>query len=123
MSLFARLFRTWFATIDAAEAIARVNEGAVLIGVRSGGEWSKEHPVDAVHIPLESVGRRAGELASTTPVVTICHSGARSAIAARTLAARGYTVASVRGGIGAWERAGGRIVTSHGIRRSEGSAQ
>lgn len=111
MGWLGQLFGKKYATIDAAEARSLVDAGALLIDVRSGAEWKREHPSAATHIPLESVGRRATELDAGRPIVTICHSGARSAIAARTLARHGFTVSSVRGGIGAWKRAGGRIAS------------
>jgi rhodanese-related sulfurtransferase len=112
MSFFSRMFCRNYSTVDAAAAIALLKEGATLVDVRTDGEWAKEHPAGAVHIPLTNIGQRASELARNTPVVTICHSGARSAIAARTLGRQGYTVYSVRGGMGAWQHAGGEVVNS-----------
>jgi rhodanese-related sulfurtransferase len=46
--------------------------------------------------------------------VTVCRSGARSANAARRLATAGYEVASLRGGMTAWQRAGERVVAKNG---------
>jgi rhodanese-related sulfurtransferase len=96
-----------FAEVSAADAIALVNNGAVLIDVRTGLEYKAGHADGARHMPLESVAGRAKELPAGSQVVVICQSGHRSALAARSLAKRGITVSSVLGGTPAWRRAGG----------------
>jgi rhodanese-related sulfurtransferase len=95
------------AEVSAEEAVALVAGGAVLIDVRTGFEFNAGHADGARHIPLESVARRSGELQADAAVVVICQSGHRSALAARSLAKRGFAVSSVIGGTPAWKRAGG----------------
>jgi rhodanese-related sulfurtransferase len=111
MGFFDRLFRRSYATISATTAREIVKSGGILVDVRTQGEWNAGHAPMAQHMPLGTVGKHADQLPSDIQVVTICHSGARSALAARTLAAKGFVVSSVRGGISAWEKAGGEIVT------------
>ncbi|MEO8094611.1 MAG: rhodanese-like domain-containing protein [Pseudolysinimonas sp.] len=98
-----------FAEVSADEAIALVARGAVLVDVRTGLEFNSGHANGARHIPLELVARRAAELPADADVVVICQSGHRSALAARSLAKRGFTVSSVLGGTPAWKRAGGAM--------------
>ncbi len=107
MSGFFRKAPPTFAEVIATEAIDLVASGAVLVDVRTGLEFNAGHADGARHIPLERVGLRASELTAETPVVVICQSGHRSALAARSLAKRGFTVSSVVGGTPAWKKAGG----------------
>ncbi|MET4706079.1 rhodanese-like domain-containing protein [Frigoribacterium sp. UYMn621] len=100
-----------FTEVTAKDAIDLVANGAILIDVRTGLEWSTGHADGARHIPLELVGLRSKQIPADADVVVICQSGHRSALAARTLARRGFTVSSVVGGTPAWKRAGGAIVS------------
>lgn len=62
-------------------------------------------------IPLPELGARAAELSAQRPVVVICHSGARSALATQQLLKAGFTqVANLRGGLRAWSGAGLPVV-------------
>lgn len=101
MSIFRRRYRG----VNVAQARALIVQGSRLIDVRSDKEWRAGHAAEAQHIELSSLESRLAELPEGTPVVTICHTGIRSAQAARTLAKHGYAVASVRGGMIAWNRA------------------
>ena len=101
MSIFRRDYRS----VSAPIARDLVEQGHILIDVRSEKEWRSGHAPEARHIPLDALESRMGELPVGTPVVTVCHSGVRSALAAQTLAKHGYTVASVRGGMMAWNHA------------------
>lgn len=101
---FFDLFRKTYKTVTVAQAQQLLREGASLIDVRGRGEWNSGHAREARHIPLDQLESKLGSLPTGTPVVTICHSGVRSAAAARTLARHGYDVSSVRGGMMAWNR-------------------
>jgi rhodanese-related sulfurtransferase len=78
------------------EAVARAKElvaqGAVLVDVRTDGEFARGHVPGAICIPVGDLQRRAGELPKGAKVVLYCASGARSASAARFLSARGHEV-------------------------------
>jgi rhodanese-related sulfurtransferase len=82
-----------------------LDAGATLVDVRSAPEWHSGHAPSAIHIPLQLV-RRSAIVPPGTPIVTICRSGHRSALAARWFARRGYRVASIDGGLPAWQAAG-----------------
>ena len=78
-----------------------------LIDVRSDGEYASQHAPDAVHIPLPELRQRLHQLDGEAPVICICASGARSAMAAMTLAKAGIkTVYNFSGGMAAWSAAG-----------------
>jgi rhodanese-related sulfurtransferase len=62
-------------------------------------------PSETVHIPMQEISRRIGELDSQQETVVICRSGGRSAQVAEFLAARGFaSVFNLAGGILAWSR-------------------
>lgn len=101
MSIFRRRYRT----VNVPQAKDLIEQGHLLIDVRSEKEWRSGHVAGARHIPLDALSTRLSELPADTPVVTVCHSGIRSAMAARKLADHGYSVSSVRGGMIAWNHA------------------
>jgi rhodanese-related sulfurtransferase len=93
--------------IDIEEADRRQQAGAQLVDVREKQEWDEAHIPNTVHIPLGDLGRRAGELDTSRPVVALCRSGNRSKTAVQVLQRAGFAEsASMAGGIVAWARAG-----------------
>jgi len=77
-----------------------------LLDVRSSSEWQSGHPSSAIHIDLSSISSRMHELAKDKPLVVICASGNRSAMAATKLARSGFEdVYNFSGGMGAWKAA------------------
>ncbi|MBL85912.1 MAG: sulfurtransferase [Winogradskyella sp.] len=63
-----------------------LENGAVILDVRSEREWDAGHITNAVHIPLDQLNNRVDEVKKLNkPVVTCCASGVRSAKAARFL--------------------------------------
>lgn len=114
MGIFSKLFAKSFETVSVARARAMLDDGAVLVDVRTSQEWNAGHAPAARHMPLDNLERRTGSLTNATTVVTICKSGMRSAQAARMLAAQGHPVASVKGGMFAWQRSGEKVVAKNG---------
>jgi len=83
------------------------HEDHTLVDVRSGGEWQSGHPSRAIHIELGQVSQRMHEIPKDKPLVVICASGNRSAMAATKLANAGFEpVYNFAGGMGAWQSAG-----------------
>jgi rhodanese-related sulfurtransferase len=101
--LFTRAYPT--ITAQAAQDLLR-DRRALLVDVRESFEWRSGHAPSARHIPLATLGRRASELPTNRPIVTVCHSGLRSARAAAMLARQGHEVYNLRGGMRAWTQAG-----------------
>jgi hydroxyacylglutathione hydrolase len=80
---------------------------AATVDVRARSEWAAGHLPGAVNLPLGELDSRLAELPHDRPVILHCQSGARAAIAASLLRARG--VSDVRlygGGFADWSAAG-----------------
>jgi len=61
----------------------------------------------SLNIPLPELADRLAEVPQDLPVVVVCHSGSRSALATQLLIQAGLPqVANLRGGLIAWEQAG-----------------
>ena len=102
MSLFTRTPRIE----PGAAADLLPTRRAVVLDVRQQSEWKKGHIRGAIHIPLPQLERRLDQLPHDKTIITVCRSGHRSGLAARTLARAGHDVLNLRGGINAWTRAG-----------------
>ena len=88
--------------------------GIFLLDVREDDEWTAGHAPEAVHVRLGDLGVRAGELPRDREVYVICRSGARSAYAAQTLAAAGFSTVNVADGMTGWAVAGRPMVSADG---------
>jgi phage shock protein E len=85
------------------QAHEMVQNGAALVDVRTPEEYQAGHLPGAVNIPVDEISARASEIGSVTrPVVTYCHSGARSARAAATLRQLGFNDVVNLGPKAAW---------------------
>jgi phage shock protein E len=79
--------------VSPARARQLVAEGAVLVDVRSPGEFAGGHLPGALNVPVSDVRRQAAALVEQgKPIVVYCASGMRSASAAATLKAAGAQV-------------------------------
>jgi len=98
------------ALIDPQEARRRFEAGcSVLVDVREPDEVSALSVPGALHIPLDELNRRIGELPRDQEVLFLCRSGTRSGMACERVADRLSNAKSVSGGILAWEKAGGPV--------------
>ncbi|MFN0179326.1 MAG: molybdopterin-synthase adenylyltransferase MoeB [Gemmatimonadales bacterium] len=82
--------------------LLREPEPPQVVDVREGWEWNLGRLPASVHIPLDQLAARLGELDRGRPVVALCHKGARSRLARAVLGSAGFRVWSLRGGIDAW---------------------
>lgn len=92
--------------LDRLASAAEELRGA-LVDVRARSEWASGHLPGAVSLPLTELEARLSEVPPDRPIVIHCQTGARAAIAASLLRARG--VADVRvygGGFAEWNAAG-----------------
>jgi molybdopterin/thiamine biosynthesis adenylyltransferase/rhodanese-related sulfurtransferase len=97
------------AEIDPREALVRQRANALLIDVREDDERAAGTPAGAIGIARGALPDRIGGIAPDPRrgILTICASGKRSLLAARTLREMGYAdVASVRGGFARWQQEG-----------------
>lgn len=80
-----------------------------LVDVRSREEFEGPdgHITGSLLIPLGELEARRSEIPKERPVVLLCHSGSRSALATQQLQNAGLErVANLRGGLRAWEAEG-----------------
>jgi glyoxylase-like metal-dependent hydrolase (beta-lactamase superfamily II)/rhodanese-related sulfurtransferase len=98
--------------IDLDELERLLADDAVeVLDVREADERDAGYIAGSRHIPFRLVGALSDGLPTDRPLVTICESGTRAAIAASVLAAHGVEARPVlRGGIPDWERRGGQTV-------------
>jgi rhodanese-related sulfurtransferase len=100
--------------IEADDAFAEVDAGALLLDVRELDEWAAGHARGAVHIPMREVSARADELPRDRRIVAICRSGARSRTITEALVTAGYDAANTIGGMQAWQANGFDVITEAG---------
>jgi rhodanese-related sulfurtransferase len=106
------------AHVDAAEVAERLADRNVLvIDVRQPTEWRRGHIDGSLNLPLTQLTSRLHRLPNDKPVVTVCATGHRSALAARTLQRAGYQAENLKGGMRAWSRAGLPLHSTRGARR------
>jgi glyoxylase-like metal-dependent hydrolase (beta-lactamase superfamily II)/rhodanese-related sulfurtransferase len=97
-------------TVDELERLL-AECAVVLVDVREPYERDAGYIPGSRSIPFRVVGEFADDLAGGKPVVTICESGARAAIAASVLAAAGVKARPVlHGGVDEWQRRGHQTV-------------
>jgi phage shock protein E len=76
-----------------------VKEGAVIIDVRSKGEFDGGHINGSINIPVDQLSNNLGKLKDKNKAVIVCcASGMRSAAAKRMLQSNGYNTVYNGGG-------------------------
>jgi len=69
-----------------------VKQGAVVLDVRTKGEFNGGHIRGSVNIPVDQLNNNIGRLSDKNKVIiSCCASGNRSGMAKRILASKGYT--------------------------------
>ena len=91
-SLFANLFG------PKADYLQLVSNGAVIVDVRTKGEYSQGHIKGSINIPLQSLSSQYQRLPKDKAVITCCASGMRSSQAKSFLKSHGYTEVHNGGG-------------------------
>jgi len=93
---------------DPALAKKLVEQGAVLLDVRTEEEFDDEHLDGAAHIPVQQLKGKMGKVkeltggAPTKPIVVYCASGARAGTAKEMLTEAGHTKVTNLGGMDDW---------------------
>jgi len=94
-----------FAALSATQAVRLMNQGALVIDLRSKELYDAGHIVDARNVPAAELESQADALKKwrDKSVITYCDSGANGAGAARSLMKLGFTkVFNLQGGLNAW---------------------
>jgi phage shock protein E len=70
-----------------------VQDGAVIVDVRTPGEYKTGHIKGSRNVPVDQIGSKVNELEKLgKPVITVCRSGSRSAMAKSILSSAGIEV-------------------------------
>lgn len=103
------------ATLDAGEFAAALKAPqTVILDVRTPAEFAEGHLPGATNLDVQSpeFAAQVAQLDPSAPYAVYCRSGNRSQVALQMMAQGGVTNAyHLGGGIGAWQQAGGEIVT------------
>ena len=91
-------------TTEAAERLKQDPDNTVLLDVREVPELQMAAVEGATHIPMGEIEARIGELDKSKSILCMCHHGGRSAMVANFLAAQGFDVYNVAGGINIWSQ-------------------
>ncbi len=83
---------------------AKLAAGALVLDVRTPGEFSSGSYPKARNIPLDSLASRLGDLPKDRAIVVYCASGARSAQAAKLLKKAGFAEVVNAGGLDSMPR-------------------
>ena len=88
--------------ISAKDALEKLKNGALVIDVRSAGEFSSGHLAKAINIPLDEIETALPKRVKDKGQVLLVHcaSGMRSSMAKSKLKGMGYTNAFNLGGYG-----------------------
>jgi phage shock protein E len=81
-----------------------VKDGAIILDVRSKGEYAGGHIKNSINIPLDILGKNLSKLKKDKPVIICCASGMRSASAKSILKSNGFTEVYNGGGWMSLER-------------------
>lgn len=77
---------------------ALVKQGAVILDVRSPGEYKQGHIKGSINAPLNDLPKHLSKLKEESTVITCCASGMRSASAKSILKSNGFTQVHNGGG-------------------------
>lgn len=95
-SFFKRWFQKSHESLEEA-----LRNGAVIVDVRTEAEFERGHIAGSKNIPLTDIQIKADMIRKwNKPVVTVCRSGLRSAVATKILKAAGINVFNG----GAWDQ-------------------
>lgn len=86
MGILSRLF----GVPDKKMLIEEINNGALLLDVRTREEFSEGHVKKSINIPVSQMPKEFVTLSKEKSIVAVCESGARSAQIVRFLNKKGY---------------------------------
>ena len=95
------------AAVSPTDAVRLMNDGAVLVDVRSSNQFKDGHINGARNVPGDQISAGAASLEKfkDKTLIVCCDSGTTSGAAARKLTELGFKqVYNLRGGLGAWRQ-------------------
>jgi rhodanese-related sulfurtransferase len=90
-----------------------LDSGSLLIDVRTSEEYTAQHAVGAINMPLADI--QAGKTPNVTKnkiIYVYCHTGVRAGEAKTILSQEGYSNVISLGGLGNWIALGGKVTPS-----------
>lgn len=81
-----------------ADFKALVKNGAIVLDVRSKGEYAGGHIKGSINIPLDQISSQLSKIDKSKVVITCCASGMRSASAKSILKSKGFSEVHNGGG-------------------------
>lgn len=100
--LFKKIFLK--SAIDYAEALEKINKGALLVDVRSKEEYNFKHAKGAINVDLEKISSsKKLEKEKDKDIILYCNSGARSGQALNILKSKGFEKVFNLGGLSDWK--------------------
>ena len=100
--------------VEAQEAVKLINNGALVIDLRSAESFGRGHIVNARNMPSDEIESRVSSLGadSTKAIVAVCDAGVSSRRAVSALRQKGFeSVYSLKQGMTGWTQAGLPVVT------------
>ncbi len=101
-------------TVTVDEARRLLDDGALLIDVRTTKEWDAGHVASSVHIPLDEMPEAIGIMPRVRRVIVASRSGRRAGEAVIHLRTAQVDAAVLHGGLRAWVAADGDLQSTHG---------
>lgn len=101
-------------SVDPNDAVALINNDAVVLDLRNAEVFGRGHIVNAKNIPADELDATSSKIAKlkNKPIVTVCDAGVASTKAADSLRKSGFeSVYGLKGGMSAWTQAGLPVVT------------
>lgn len=83
----------------AVQGWQKIEQGAMIVDVRTPQEYASGHLENAVNFPLAELDRHFAKVDKTHPIVVYCKSGNRSGIAYNFLVEQGFTQVHNGGGL------------------------
>ena len=85
------IFKQLFGGSEPVDLQPIIEEGALLVDVRTPGEFAQGHVKGSVNIPLDLVSSKIPEFKNPKNIVVFCRSGNRSSQAKAILEQHGFT--------------------------------
>jgi phage shock protein E len=100
-----QFLRKLFGLGPATDYAQLVSEGAIIVDVRSSGEFANGHIEGSINIPVDALASNLNKLKDKNKVIiTCCASGMRSAAAKGILKSNGYATVFNGGGWSSLDR-------------------
>lgn len=112
--------------VEAQEAVKLINNGALVVDLRSTESFGRGHIVNARNVPADQIESRISSLGgdASKPVVAVCDAGVSSRRAVSALRQKGFeSVYSLKQGMTGWAQAGLPVVTGKKTKSKSGKGK